>query len=342
MNKTIIFIALITLFSLNSFVYAELRDPKLRDEDISNTIVSVNVEPGNGLYKYTYTIESPDTNKGIINDFLVDVSCDIQFDEVEIPVEGDRLGYNGNKSEDGQHVPVEIFAGYGTSNIYSITSNNHALWNIYLKPGETITNVYLISPAPPGERTYTLIPYMDTAGWDYNLYDEDDPAVPWIGDFTITDTVIGPSCSEDQPPPSELFLGSGKEPFNINGLLSYSTPEQDPIYLDSINDSIKIHIYYSESIQKKFFKAKLNGADISDKFSPMPGTNEIIEISGQWGKLNKLIIFVPGVTDGRVKGVSQDKRPEQSFATPAQERATRKFDEFKLKDVDAFHIWLKE
>lgn len=342
MNKYYIYPTFVFIFLFSANSYAELKDPKLRDEDISNAVVSVNVEKKNDLYKYTYTVESPDVSKGIINDFLIDVGCDIEFDPVEIPVEVDRLGYGGNNSDDGEHVPVEIFAGYGTSNFYSISANNHALWNIYLKPSESVTNIYLISPAPPGERTYTLIPYMDVAGYDYNLYDENDPTVPWIGDFTVTAKVTGPSCSNEPPPPDELFLGSGKEPFNINGLLSYSTPDHDPIQLESINDRIQVGIYYSESIDKKSFSARLNGVDISDKFNPAPGADEMVEVSGAWREFNNLIISVKGVTEGRVKGVSQEKRPDQSWETPAEERAARKFDEFKSKDTDVFHIWLKE
>ena len=294
------------------------------------------------LYRYEYSVNSPTTNLGVINNFLIDISCDIDFGDVEIPVPNERLGYLGNKSSDGKHVPAEVFAAYGTSNAYGITKSNHALWGLYITPGNKVEPIWILSPAPPGPRNYFMEPFLnnDPSVWDYSGYEEDDPNVPWIEDFTITGTITGPACKTDEPS-GDLFKGTGKEPFNINGLLQYSEPVSDPLYVKTSNEAIQITIHYSKSIQKQSFKAKLNGEDISGMFKPLPGTNETVTVSGPWKNLNKLKLSVLGVTDGRVKGVSQDKRPEQSLNTPAQDNAARKFDEFKSKDVDTFHIWMR-
>lgn len=330
------------LFIKLGFVNAELADPRNRDEDLSNTELNVEVTQEKGLYKYVYTVINPTENLGTINNLMIDLSCDLEFPDADIPVNDERPGYIGDLSPDGTHVPVEVFAGYGTSNTYGVTKNNYALWGVYLPPGNQVTNIYILSPAPPGERTYIIEPYMDNSEpWDYSTVSEDDPTIPWIDDFTVSGNVIGPACSLDKPG-YERYQGTGEEPFNINGLLSYVTPEHDPVNITSEHETVKFHIYYSESIQKKSFSAKLNGIDIRNRFNPVPGTNEIVELSGPWKEMNRIILSVKGLTDGRVKGRSQESRPDQSWSTPAKERSAIKFDEFKSKDVDKFHVWLRD
>lgn len=326
-----IFTLLISALSLNvGMVKAELKDPITRDANISNTSVNVSVTREGNLYRYTYSINNPSTNLGTINNFLIDLSCDIDFGDVEIPVPSERLGYLGSKSSDTLHVPAEIFAGYGTSNAYGITKSNHALWGLYMVPDTTVEPISILSVAPPGARNYFLQPFLNNNPdvWDYTGYEEDDPNLPWIEDFTISGTITGPACKTDEPS-GDLFKGTGAEPFNINGLLQYSDPVKDPLYVKSENELVKVSINYSDSIQKQSFKAKLNGVDISNLFKPVPGSKETITVSGPWKKLNKLKLSVLGVTDGRVKGASQDVRPTQSLSTPAVNNAKRKFDEFK-------------
>ena len=329
------------LFILCVGVTEAARDPFTRNEDISNTVIDVTVVREGDLYRYNYTVNSPTSNIGTITNFLLDLTCDIDFGEVVIPVTGERPGYEGNLSSDGKHVPIELFAGEGTSGLYAVTVFNYALWGIHVTPGMELGPVSILSTAPPGPRTYQLEPLFRTdPSWDYSGLDEDTPDLPWKDDFIVTGTVTGPACKIDDPT-GDLFAGSGNEPFGINNLLTYSKPTKDPLYVKTTSEGIEIKIHYSESIQKQSFKAKLNGKDISDLFKPLPGTSETVIVSGPWKRLNKLKLSVLGVTDGRVKGVSQDKRPEHSWNTPAQDNAARKFDEFKSKDVDTFHIWMQ-
>jgi len=331
-----IYFLLIVGFCQNSF--ADLLDPKLRDENISNSQIQVKVERNGDLFKYTYTIASPDTNKGIISSLQLDISCNLNFGDISIPVDSDRASYNGDKSKDGLHVPAEIFAAPGTAAYTSINASNYANWGVFLKPGNSVTNLYIVTPAPPGNRVYMLSPYMDVQGWDYSLYPEGDPDVPWVGDFTVSGLITGPACSTDipPPPPSELFPGTGREPFQINDLLSYSEPVKVPVTID--NSSFKLTIYYSKSIEPKTFMAKLNGKHITQKFNPLPGTSETVIINGPWKKRNKLMLSVSGISNEQERGVSLDKRPDNTLSTPAADKAVRGVDEFKSKDTDIFYI----
>lgn len=336
------FSLLLAALIVPSFSSAALKDPFTRNEDISNTIVDVDISREGDIYRYSYTIISSTTNIGTISNFLLDLSCGLEFSGVEIPVPAERPGYEGNISRDGNHVPAELLAEPGTSGLYAITVFNHALWGVHIPPGTQMGRLSVLSPAPPGPRSYRIEPLFRTdPSWDYSGLDEETPDVPWIDDFTVTGIVMGPACEKDDSQ-SDLFLGSGTEPYNINTLLSYSEPKRDPVYLDNDGDSIRLTIHYAESIQKNSFKAKLNGLDISDRFEPIPGKQETVSIDGPWKRLNRLSLSVLGVVDGRVKGQSGEKRPEHSRDTPARARAVRQFDEFKSKDTDTFHIWVKE
>lgn len=179
-------------------VHSKLKDPMLRDENISNTNITVDVSHEKGLYKYLYTVESPPTNLGIIGKLLIDISCNLDYDEIDIPVTTERKGHFESLSRDGKHVPAEVFAAYGTSNFYGITQGNNIKWSLFLKPSNNVTNIWVLSPAPPGQRTYTLIPYLDTnpAVWDFGSYSGDIEALPWEDDFTITGTIAAPACAK--------------------------------------------------------------------------------------------------------------------------------------------------
>ena len=336
-------IAILLSVFITRFAYAEaLKDPRTRDENISNTILKITVNKrADGMYEYIYDIESPVTNKGLIASLGIDIACDLDFGEVIFSEPADPY-FSGSASKDGNHVPVQPHGVYAVTAYSNISIDNRIYWVMSFKPGNIGKGIKLISPAPPGLRTYTLRPYMEPDGWDYASYDEDDPTVPWIEDFTVTGSITAPACAIDTPPTDDRFEGSGREPFGINKLLTYSNPVKDPIAVSSGNEVIIFDITYSSNILKNSFSARLNGNDISKRFNPVPNTNETIKLNGPWKDRNRLVLSVLGIVGDRVKGRSMDKRPAQSFDTPASERAVIKFDEFKSKDNDIFHIWLDQ
>jgi hypothetical protein len=340
MEKLIITVMLAFSFlSTNTIIAETLKDPITRDENISNTILSVlvNKRP-DGMYEYIYDMESSIDNKGVINSFSIDLSCDLDFGNIIFSEPIDNY-FSGSYSGNGNYVPIQSFGVYAMTTYSSITVDNLISWGMSFDPGQKGEGVKIISPAPPGLRTYVLRPYMESDGWDYGSYNEDDPTVPWIDDFTVTGSITAPACSLDTPSEDERFEGTGREPFGINKLLTYAIPDKDPITVSSDNDTIQVNIFYSEKINKARFKAKLNGKDITRLFNPKPATNETVTITGKWKRLNRLILSVPGIVDGREKGAASEKRPEQSLNTPANENAAIKFNEFKSKDIDTFHIW---
>ena len=172
-----------------------LKDPITRDETISNTILTATVNKrSDGMFEYIYDIESPVTNKGTIIALGIDLSCDLDFGSVIFSDPVDPYS-RPSLSRDGKHVPYQSYGVSGVTTTSSMSVNNEVYWGMYFKPGQSGKGIKIISPAPPGTRTYVLTPSMNTEGYDYSGYDEDDPTLPWIDDFRVTGSIKAPSCS---------------------------------------------------------------------------------------------------------------------------------------------------
>lgn len=196
----------------------ELKDPRTRDEDISNTIVKVDVSMlGDGNYLYNYTLESPLSNKGKILSFSVDSSCD---KSVNGPIGYDHIE---SLSKDGNHLNLGYkHPDYEENYPPSITASNLAHWIINRTPGTSLTNILLISPEAPTDREYKLRPSMPTYGW---AYDEDSPfddSIPWTDDFIVIGTIQGPEC-----PPEDNGGGTTPDPDPGDGSGSGDDPDGD-------------------------------------------------------------------------------------------------------------------
>ena len=281
-------------------------DPINRDEDISNSIVSATVSQfGHDLFEYVYRIESSTNNKGNISDFELDLSCELVFDEVELPAPTNPE-INSDSSADGQHVPAVIFGAEGGANPLGISIFNQALWVLTVGPGEVAEGFSVISPAPPGLRTYKMEADFDSFGWRYDLYEEGDPRIKWVStEFQTQGEVIGPACRIDDDEPEIAFLGTAEEPFGINKLLAYADPISDSIETDG--GSFALTVFYDENIDINTFKAKLGGKDVSSSFTPEPGTFEAVSIEGMWKKNTRLHLSVLGKINDKTRGNSKFK-----------------------------------
>lgn len=267
-----------------------LRDPRLRDEDISATEVQVKVNRlPDGLYEYSYDIHSPAVNKGKTLNFGIDIGCNLDFETVDFPEPPDA-SFRGDFSKDGLHVPVRHYRAVDTNGVTvagppSISGNNFAGWSLGLLPGESALGLRLVSPAPPSPRSYVLGVAMHTddiepdgSGWDYETY-ADTPGVPWTDDFKVIGFTTGPACAfapPDEPPEPARFLGNGEEPEPINELLTYSAPLVDRFHLPADTPSVSMTIHYSSKIDPKTFKVEPGWA--RSAFDPAPGKTETVAL----------------------------------------------------------------
>lgn len=268
---------------------SDWKDPRTRDEDISNTNIKVLVKRVDGLYYYAYEIHSPLENKGIINSMKIDISCDLDFSSVEYPPVTPR-----DDLSDGKHVPVGRVSVDNRNKVYMPLAG--------VKPGETTVR-FLISPAPPIERYYSLAPKFDNYGWRYDLYSD----YKSIKDFVVKGTTTGPECTLDFGPEIEWF-GPSEEPFGVNKLLAYAEPITDELLVNDSSDNVVITLFYDAGVDPNTFKAKLDGKDISDQFSPEPDTYETVTINGNnWNNNSRIHLSVLGIIDDKNKGNNKFK-----------------------------------
>lgn len=251
-----------------------LKDPRLRDEDISRSAISAtySILP-DGMYEYLYTIESNKDNKGEIDTFKLDISCQDKFSPVSFSEPPTKMFENN--SIDGMHIPVQHYGVMYATYWLSITGDNQLVWGVGIKPGETARGYRVISPASPGKLKYTLEPLMDADGWDYISYEENDPSVPWIEDFTVTGMITGPAC----PSKAEIFPGADRqrrESAETNSLLTYSAPLRDRFHVEKGIKEIELMIHYSDKIDPKSFKAV--PGYIKHLFDPKPGTTQTVKL----------------------------------------------------------------
>lgn len=316
------FAAICLAITLPAISEEELLDPRMRDEDISGSQVSVEVSTRpDGLYEYVYSIDAPETNLGTIMNFDVDLTCNHDFGEGVMPDPIGKEGYTGIRAEPGTFTPVAVFADRGAAALYGVNAASVASYLVYQRPGEQRTGIRLISPVAPGLRSYVLIPAMDNdERWDYP--EEPDATIPWVPDFTVAGRIAGPGCPGLIDPIEEnpTFPGSreGNEREIVNDLLRYEAPMQDRLH--AVNSAVQVTILYGDNIDPASFK--VTPANLRKLFTPAPGGKETVSVP-----------VGPGKTILRF---------EARLGKPApSERANhRDSDEpsFSEKDVDVFEI----
>lgn len=292
-KKCLLHVAALLLLSVVSQAEAAtLKDPHLRDDDISATEVTTNIGRNQQYhYVYTYNIKAPLENTGRILTFLLDISCPDVVDSRGFNPETYPSDASPSMSNDGKHTPVAIDAPRGEAGIFGISVNNEVHWLIGINPGGDALGLQLISPYPPGDRAYQFIPSDNyrTEEWDYSNITEDDP-VPWIPDWTVTGITTGPACPGEEYPDGDdsnnrydgtPFAG---EPQQLNQLLSYTAPLRDQFHLPAGSHEVEMTIHYAENIESRTFRVTPEKNQLRQLFHPRPGTSETVRIPLEPGK----------------------------------------------------------
>lgn len=298
---------LASLLVISNSHAAELKDPFLRDDDISGTTLTVSVTmDAVGNYVYKYDLEAPSTNTGRIIGFDVDATCDEEVDQkgfnpYDYPSDGTSY-----LSEDIPHVPVALEAPYGEAASVALSVNSIASWILSLNPGESASGLTIVSPYPPGDRTYWLVPSADYKSDEYDyetaLKSENRDSIPWIEDWTVTGLTQGPACPGHEYPDN----GTGTPKFEgtlvksdteeTNALLTYSQPLVDQMTLEPGATEITFTIHYNENIDPKTFRVTPASSGWAKLFHPAPGENETITLPVGEGK-HRIQLNVKGVKD---------------------------------------------
>ncbi|QKT02803.1 hypothetical protein HUS23_02740 [Ectothiorhodospiraceae bacterium 2226] len=278
---------------------AELKDPRLRDDDISPTKISVEVtRNAHGHFVYSYDLDMPEGSTGQVRTFALAIGCAEAVDPRGFdPSDYPSKAMMGNFSSDGLHVPAAIDAPWGQAGPLAIAESNRAHWGVAAPPGSLRRGLQLISPYPPGPREYRLIPSLNYnwSEWDYDSVDKDDPDVPREDDMTVAGITTGPACPGEEYPDDGGSEGPGDgirfagSPFSSqhelrNDLLTYSAPLRDQFHVPSGTRELELIIHYHEAIDPRTFRVTPMQGQARRLFNPQPGSSETVRIPLQPGK----------------------------------------------------------
>ena len=332
--RTLAQMSLILVLS-SSQNWAQDLDPKTRSEDISGSTIAVDISRNeSGHYVYDYTFTNGTFSESAIGAFQLHIQCE-RVDESEF----DPAGYVAGQdvmAPAGSYSPVAVVTPSGEAAMWGISFDGFAWWAVNNAPGVQGT-VRLISPFPPKERTYDLVPSW---GQNYDLYDysevkDDQEDIPWIDDFTVTGMIKGPGCTSIQEPPDPengAFAGTqkGKESNEENALLTYSAPLRSQFAVPAGAKTIEFVVHYAPNIDPDSFKAKINSIkwdEVEALFRVDPGTHQIVSIP--LGNHNYLKVKI------EVSGLCGDGGEGGSDCVQAVDGSKSKA---SLKDKDEFKI----
>lgn len=292
-RETFLYLVIFLLIGIGTTAAAELKDPRLRDEDMSNMIFTVDISMRpDGLYEYVYSLDSPIENLGRLLSLRIDLTCEAAFDPVVLPHPVGAPGYDPYTYDDlAPHTPVAILGDPGMAWSYGFHMNGQVSWGIGLDPGDSVTGLRLISATEPGMRQYELVPsmwYGDESGYDYSEVDETGyhppdyvSEIPGVDDFTIHGMIAAPGCpgvTEPWVPDAVRYAGSSKhkESESTNELLTYTSPQLNRFHVDEGTTSFAFHIHYSPDIDPDTLMVKPK--NLQGYFNPWPDTSEIVNI----------------------------------------------------------------
>lgn len=331
---------------------AELKNPYLRDDDISATKVTVEVGyDAQGRYVYTYDIEAPEDNTGYILSYELDISCTEVPDARGFDVSSYPPDATHSLSTDEKHVPVAVGAPWGQAGLWGVSESNEIHWLVGIEPGERAQGLQVISPYPPGSREYRLVPSADYRWdeWDYSGVMEDDPDLPWLDDWIVAGVTTGPACPGEEYPGGgggggddggdKRFPGTGfrGESVEANELLTYSTPLRDHLHVPAGTKELEMTIHYHEAIDSRTFQVTPNKHHLRKLFNPKPGTSETVRIPLEKGK-NRIQLQVQGTFEPQRRKTKpvrfeHNQKPHPPKHGPGHEQISKDRDVFVVRVV---------
>lgn len=305
--QKIFFVLSISVISSLASAQESIPDGLLPNPLITHTTLNVDLSynPANGVYTYSYSINSGTDNLGEIVHFDVDISTKRRLAPVNDPDLINDERFNANLTPSGS-VPVGTQTPSGWMSAVSI--HGLVMWGsidepFSIFPGQSKSGFILQSKSPPGPRKYTIIPYFDASDPDFPPDADIREDLPAESNFVVTGSTIGPVLAEELI----LFDGKGQRPIDVNEFLIYSNPTQARTELPAGVRSFDLIILYGKTSNPGTFKAELNRLDISSKFKPViAGGAAFVRLDLSLGT-NTLVLSIQGVrSDGRI-GTDTDR-----------------------------------
>lgn len=278
---------------------------------IAGSTVGVNVDydVARAVYRYHYTISAAETNQGKVNGIELPIDGTTPRPQLDPSLQNNvpRDSEAGFAAPPATTIPVGIvvpipahsFSGVSKEGRFYLASMA-GTWE--LEAGASMGGIILESKLPPGPRVATLTP--STLPWTEleetsppdAIFEPDSPEI-----FAIEVPTIGPI----EPNDSVLYSGGGQQPAEVNKFLRFAQPTESRVDVPMGTSAYTIIVYYGESIKPSTFSATLNGIDITDQFSAIPGTAQVIAIPLISGT-TKLHLSTEGTKSSGARGTDSD------------------------------------
>ena len=272
--------------------------------NIQAAALQVQIATVGTAYRYQYTIVNPPSDTGCIrySDLLLPSHVPVTDDQV---IAGSGIPPNHKySSRGGTFTPPGVYSvtaqplcngGVGGTGGFSYTchypfipAGQPVIRGPRVYPGQSFLAMTIVSPWPPGPRSYKLQP-------DWQSDSPNTTLLPCQGcdlfaNVQLIATTVGPTA------PSELvFYDGGGQNAATNDFLRYTSPVQHETDLRASETRFPVGIAYGPTTIPSTFHAVLNGTDISSSFHPSPNHIEGVTISLQSGG-NTLVLSIDGMT----------------------------------------------
>jgi len=175
-------------------------------------------------------------------------------------------------------------------------------------PSDDVTKDLELVRPPDGEYTLRV---TGTGTGTYDLENRSADAQGTPSQATFTNVPITPGAvhtyiiQHSKAPGSTVsvaggFDGGGQRPRDVNKFLTYIAPGDSPTNLPTGTTTFSLLIVYGQTIIPSTFNAQLNGVDITNLFNPVPGTNQMVNLSNLTSGRNVLQLSVSGNLPSRV------------------------------------------
>ncbi len=258
--------------------------------------VAVTYDAARQVYRYEYTINAPASNHVPIRAVQIDISGRLARPQTDPSLQENvtRLG--------NDQPPTTIPVGITVPASYSfwrggVGQGGRAFFSAYragagVLPDSGKGGFVIESKLPPGVRSVEISP--STALWDTIL----DPLPPGEVEPPADDAIYRvktAAVAPSDPDLSQLFLGGGQSPAEVNPFLRYVTPTETRTKLPAGTTSTWVNIVFGQTTDPATFTAELNGVDVRSWFTPLPGAIQAIRVPLQQGS-NKLQLSIQGKT----------------------------------------------
>lgn len=264
--------------------------------DITHAGLDVEVEYSaqTGEYTYQYTVSSPSTNTGYIEQVVIDLKTNVDVEKPNVPpsTNDESVEYYvpaAKMVNVGAESPDNWSVGVGKAGVATWVPNGVNA----IRPGQNLAGFTLHSVSPPGERGYSMIPIFfasaDSPWAQYGEQCDEIPECPNFESFYVQGTTIGPVLANER----DFINSSGEISTNRYDFFRFASPLVLKSRAPAGTDHVNMVVVFGEQILPYTFEAKVNRLDITNMFTVTNGGENFVRIPLSPGR-NAIQLSVQG------------------------------------------------